>query len=383
MNLIMKEPRRWFAALGLALAGQVCGAQTGTPDHYTGTVTTSGRVLDASGGPVSGARLSVMPTLGVVTEVTSEADGKYSITWQARNLVAPGVTVARRGGPAPPAAQYLLVACDTQHNLAAAVPIDDQTKSMDIQLAGALAILGSVQDTRSAAVKNATVTLQMTVGRATGSFGRQQPVRADGDGAFSFTNLPPGQAYTLYVRAAGYGTASLALSADDTRTTSLELPPIILKVANLKLEGQVVDANDKPVSGAQVIVMGTDQPNANAVSDSKGHFVFNQVCEGPVRVLAINQGLANGVSASGTAPAQGGDLNVVVALRNNTMATPTIVRQAPTRTSPLKEQSWNWVALREWPRKHRTAVTILLCLQGGAILGAAGSIIWMTRRQRF
>ncbi len=53
---------------------------------------------------------------------------------------------------------------------------------------------------------------------------------------------------------------NLEISADAIRQ---ELDPVELKLANLKLAGQVLDADDKPVAGSYVNLNGDGQPNAN------------------------------------------------------------------------------------------------------------------------
>jgi protocatechuate 3,4-dioxygenase beta subunit/predicted enzyme related to lactoylglutathione lyase len=349
-------------------------------------VTTSGTVLDSGGAPVSGARLSVMPGPGMNMEVTSGADGKYSITWQAQiagaRAGAAAAVAGRRGGAAAPAIQYLLIGRDTEHNLAAAVAIDEKATNVDLHLQTALTISGSVQDPAGAPVKNAMISLILWSGNRGSSFGQQRPGMVDAQGAFSISNLPLGQRYTMNVTATGYGSANQQVAAADTAIASLQLPPITLKVANLKLEGQVVDANDKPQPGVQVQVNGVGQPNASTTTDSKGHFAFAHVCEGAVTVFAFNQGgIAAGAMTSATARAQGGDLNVVVKFGTNPAGANVFVRQAPPRQSPPKAQPWTLAAALNWPRQHRAAVIVLLCLQATAFLGAAGTILWLTRKK--
>ncbi len=78
--------------------------------------------------------------------------------------------------------------------------------------------------------------------------------------------------------------------------------------ANLKLAGQVLDADDKPVAGAYVNLSGEGQPNANTRTDREGRFRFEHVCEGPAQLSANSQRSFGNVSA------EGGDTNVVLRL---------------------------------------------------------------------
>jgi hypothetical protein len=163
----------------------------------------------------------------------------------------------------------------------------------------------------------------------------------------------------------------------ETQTDSIALPAFSLRTADMDLEGQVVDADDKPASGAQVNIGGQSQPSANIVSDSTGHFTF-KVCAGAVTVNAYKQPNGNGQFLQGNAQARGGDLNVVVKLGvNQRPANPT--GQAPPRTTPLKPAPWTWTALSQWPSEHKTAMLGLLGAQLVFLVGAIGGIFWFTR----
>jgi protocatechuate 3,4-dioxygenase beta subunit len=287
-------------------------------------VTTSGKVLDPSGSPVSGARLMIIPAYGMITEIKSDADGKYSITWQYRSP-APRAGAVRRGGATVLATnRYLLVARDPEHNLASAVPVDEKATNVDVPLQAALTLSGSVKDPGGAPVKNATFSLVIFAGLGSSPLGQQQQNKVDAQGAFSIGLLPQGQHYSLFVTASGYGATNRQVAATETQTTNLQLQPVTLKLADQKLEGRVVDANDKPVPGAQATISGSGQPTFDAATttDSKGHFVFNHVCEGPIRVSVFSRNaIPGGPPATGSAQAQGGDLDVVVKLGANPGAT--------------------------------------------------------------
>jgi hypothetical protein len=267
-------------------------------------VATSGAVLDPSGAPVSGARLSVFMVYG--REAVSDADGKYSLLWRPQNRAA-----ATNPAPALP---YLLVGRDPERALAAAVEIDDQTTNVDLHLQTPLTLSGSVRETGGAPVTNVDVLLY--IGRRGLAYIPQQRTPVDAQGAFSISNLPPGQQYSVAVRAPGYGNASQRVAAADTQTASLRLPPIILTAADKQLEGHVVDAKDRPVQGAQVNLSGNGQPNGICLTDFRGRFLFNQVCEGPVSLFAYYNmdGSVGSDVPKANVQAQGGDTNVLVKL---------------------------------------------------------------------
>jgi hypothetical protein len=94
---------------------------------------------------------------------------------------------------------------------------------------------------------------------------------------------------------------------------SFEFPPIVLTRTDRKLAGHILGLDGKPLAGVQVRFTGPGQPQTGwqppaAKTDSKGHFVFDAVCEGPVTVMA------NSNNIQARVPAQGGDTNVVVNL---------------------------------------------------------------------
>jgi hypothetical protein len=138
-----------------------------------------------------------------------------------------------------------------------------------------------------------------------------QPTRADAEGRFEIKCLPPEARYTVYASAKGYGRSQQQVESD-TGTNRLELPPLVLKLADRVIAGQVLDANDKPASGVNVQLNGTDQPMGNVTTDSQGRFHF-QVCEGRINLFANSQ--YGGGFAQATAEA--GDTNIVMNLRAN------------------------------------------------------------------
>ena len=80
-----------------------------------------------------------------------------------------------------------------------------------------------------------------------------------------------------------------------------------LKSADQVIAGQVIDDQERPVSGAHVSVSGDDQPDGSVTTDSKGRFRF-MVCEGRVRLFVSGQ---NGYANISAEP---GDTNIVVQL---------------------------------------------------------------------
>jgi hypothetical protein len=372
----MKRFQKWILLSGAALLSNLlCHGQVFQPANPNAVppLTITGTVFDPSGAPAPGVDVAVTPGSGLMQDLRSDAGGKFTVSWRPFNFGGAG-----RG----PNVQYFLLGRDLEHNLAAMVKIDEQTQNMDLRLQAGLALSGSVQDINGAPVRTATLRLTLMTPPLSSPFNRQ-PAAVDEQGAFAFSALPQGQAYSLNVTAPGYGSASAQVASNQTRTASLQLPPFKLKPADQRLEGQVLGSDDKPVPGASVQVLGQGQPSAVTRTDASGHFAL-KVCEGPVRVFAnAPPGVMNGQRGSASVQAQAGDLNVVVKLAVP-QAMPAGLRmagQAPLRLTPIKEQNWTWTALSHWPQRHKVAVIVLLSLQLTAILGAAASILWLTRKQ--
>jgi hypothetical protein len=145
----------------------------------------------------------------------------------------------------------------------------------------------------------------------------------DAQGRYEIKCLPPDAQYIVFATAKGRGRSQQQVQGD-SETNHVELSPFVLKLADRVLAGQVLNENDKPVSGVNVSLNGEDQPDGNLTTDSKGWFHF-QVCEGQVRLFANSQG------GYAQATAEAGDTNVVMTLSSQ----PGNIRQTPHR-APLK-----------------------------------------------
>jgi len=310
----MKRFKIWILVLGAVLVsnpvcqGQIRGRAGRTPsppDTITGTV------FDASGAPAPGVHVLTVPLLPGRMAIT-DTNGKYILNWPTRPMAGRG----------PRGDEYSVVARDEEHNAVASHVVDATTTRLDLHLQPALTIFVKVQDVDGKPIPRAAATLGVYLNSRTNrpgvSFitypGSTSPVPglfSDEKGRVQFGGLPQGYFYRLTVTARGYGMEQLPMiQAADTQTTLLELPPVVLKLANLKLAGQVLGADGQPVAGARVGTTGTGQSGTTTQTDGSGHFTLN-VCEGPVSVDASLQG------AAGSTQTVGGDTNVVIRLENN------------------------------------------------------------------
>jgi hypothetical protein len=290
----------------------------GLPGRTTLPVT--GTVLDPSGAPAPGVLLSATAAVGLKQNLKSDADGRFAFSWQSltRDIIPVNPVIVER----------VLVGRDLERNLAATAKYDESTTNIEFCLQPGLILSGSVQDSHGAAVKTASVRLTMS-NRGSSLLIGGQPATTDEQGAFNFRALPQGGAYQLSVSAPGFGSANVPVLATATQAASLQLPVIVLKPADQRLEGVVIGPDNKPAAGVQVRVTGVGQPLPTTASvqrtDDSGHFAL-KVCEGNVRVYVTVVPAIGVQAASGTVSAQSGDTNIVLKLRSPTVVPATVPR---------------------------------------------------------
>ena len=253
----------------------------------------TGIVRQPEGQPAAGLPVRIVGGYGPeVADVKTDAGGKFELEWNQRQFGQNDTTVC-------------LLVRDAEHNLAVAQDIDEETGPLDLKLAPGLTLAGHAESDGKP-LTNATAKLVFWTGRS-GSW-LQGLARTNTPGQYEIPALPPGRKYGVVVSAAGYGQKQIhdvSVSADAVRQ---ELDPVELKLANLKLAGQVLDADDKPVAGANVNLNGDGQPSGNVRTDHEGRFRFEHVCEGPAQISANNRNSYGNISA------EGGDTNVVLRL---------------------------------------------------------------------
>jgi protocatechuate 3,4-dioxygenase beta subunit len=251
-----------------------------------------GTVTDASGRPAAGVEVRVFP-MDMPNRNKTDNNGAFNLTY----VIQPW---QRQNGGSP-----LLIARDKDHNLAAAQEVSDDSTNVTVQLEAALTVKGHVVDRDAKPLANAQVNLILQANRMGGQID-DQPISTDAQGAFTFTALPMQQDYNLYASLSGYGQKHQKVE-EDWDTNVVELPPIVLRVANQIIAGQVLNDKDKPVSAVHVQISAADQPQGFMQTDSKGRFKF-KVCEGQVRLFA------SGMTGFAQTTAEAGDTNVVIVL---------------------------------------------------------------------
>ena len=254
----------------------------------------TGVLRDPSGAAVPGFQLAVFPEPALSPgEIKTDSQGRYRLTLDPQLFDRSQPTLR-------------LVACDVARNLVAAQDIEGSSTTLDLQLQPGLAIAGRVEDVNGNPLSNATVQVSVSSGNLSPEFG-DKPARTDAYGRFEFTTLPAGWNYRLYFKAQGYGVADQSVEGV-TDTNRAELPPVVLKRADRRLAGKVLDQDEKPVAKVRVYMQGEGQVYRGVETDDHGWFRFDGVCEGMVEVsLSVAQGY-------GHAWVEAGDTNVVIRL---------------------------------------------------------------------
>ena len=275
----------------VSLGAQPLEAGANTNNRITGLV------RGPDGRPASGLPVELIGGFGPnVQDLKTDADGKFELEYNWRQF------------PSQNERTFCLLVRDSDRDLAVAQDLDEDGGLLDLKLAPGLTLFGRAE-CDGKPVTNATGTLIFWSGNR--GMWLMGLARTNTPGQYEIPALPPGRKYGVVVSAPGYGQKQLYNFEVQSDPGRQELDSVELKVANLRLAGKVVDADDKPVAHCFVNLNGPDQPGGNAQTDREGKFVFEHVCEGGAQLFA------NGSGTFGNVTAEGGDTNVVLQLGQN------------------------------------------------------------------
>ncbi|MHC4166380.1 MAG: hypothetical protein ACYSWQ_05440, partial [Planctomycetota bacterium] len=267
----------------------------------------AGVVRDAKGNPVQGAKLQVHAMMGTGRDNSSDAEGKFEFSWE------PSWEPADWGNDPPPT--LLLLCRYEQGNLAAAVPIEEDTRTQDVTLRPALAVTGRVVDPNGKGIANASI-MPWLLGPPFESPIEDMFPTVDKDGRFEIRALPTGYRYSFDVMAEGYAESlGIQIKADEAVNNKLDIGDVTLAAANLSVSGVVVH-NGRPVVGA--FVSCDTQPSPPTLSGADGKFTLDGVCAGKLQLRARKGGAT---PLSGSVETEGGAIDVKIEMKQMPSAT--------------------------------------------------------------
>jgi hypothetical protein len=254
----------------------------------------TGVVRDSAGAPLAGVEMVVWPPWGGASKGgTTDTNGHFVVTWHAVNQNASYY-------------EPFLIARDFKRNLAFAQSIDESTTNLDLRLEPGLAVTGRATDTKGKPLAKAEAEIMFWTEHMGSSMGKAVPANAEG--RFEIKALPPGRHYGVIVSAKGYGRVTRDVK-QDAEGRRIELEPCELALADQRIAGVVLDADDKPVTNANIFGHGEGQPGVNGTTDAKGRFSFSAVCAGPIQLQANSRS-----GGFGNVSAEGGDTNITIQL---------------------------------------------------------------------
>jgi hypothetical protein len=254
-----------------------------------------GKVLTGENQPLSDVEVVVVPPGRHFDN--SDEHGRFDIKYETRSEY-----------------RYLF-ARDLKNNLAAAVKLEDNSKSLDVILKKAHTITGRVVDTEGNGIP--VVRMQFVVDLANWLAYVGVEVISDIEGYFEITAVPEESddyGYRINIDAEGYSQVDYYRVPEFTSSKErIDLEPFVLIPANLSVSGKVVDSKGNPIPRIPVFSRspGSDeiQPERTVISNNEGRFVIRGVCEGPVR---LQGGFPKNDMQPGFLVCNGGDEDVTI-----------------------------------------------------------------------
>ncbi|MCF7668226.1 MAG: carboxypeptidase regulatory-like domain-containing protein [Verrucomicrobia bacterium] len=300
--------RRWIGVFGVCmlLSGLVFAQDTGKRE-LTGTV------IGPDGEPAEGVNIRMIPNTGGMQGdgIVSDEDGRFKVLWDpTRASWAQG--------------EFYVIATHLENKLAGVTQINEDTREVTINLVKGAGIEGKVVNENGEPIVDARVVLQFWGSNYGVSFGRETTTNDKGE--YQFDALFPDWRYSVNIsKVEGYGSGRQDVWSDSTGS-SVEVENIVLKKADRKVSGQVIDINGNGIADVRLSVYGQGQPHLRMNADKDGYFEFDGVCAGEI---SINGSIhKDGEYLFGNVRTQGGAKNIKLILTEGG-ATPQFVPKTP------------------------------------------------------
>jgi hypothetical protein len=192
---------------------------------------------------------------------------------------------------------------NVERNLAAIIDISRQTESIEIELAPALTLTGTVTNPESVPFSGARVTA-LSLRKWTWGYLMPQRIYTDNKGRFEFRVLPQLQEYELAIRAENYLDERYTTGLINTIKETEEIAPIVLHQKQDTANGieygrlfvNVVDKNSKPIDITEVQMWNAkDHFRAEkkllvvTSKDKPGFYRIEEIPTGYYHVISINE----------------------------------------------------------------------------------------------
>jgi hypothetical protein len=278
----------------------------------TGPRQITGVVRDEKGKLVSDAIVSTRP--GVAEDTITNAEGRFKLRCRSRGTLGSGLGEDM---------VYLLVR-HKERNLAAAVELDDNAETVEIKLIPGVILSGKVVDVEGKGIPNADISLTFWISDYGHSSREVTEINAEGH--YEIRAVSSGHRYSVNASAEGYGRQYIPVNTSESVDGRIELEPMVLAVADLSISGVVVDVEDKPIAGVRIYTYGRGQPNRNTITDEKGRFLIENICEGRIQIQANTSGQTR---LYGRVDTEGGATEVKIVLSERPSATRFVPKQPP------------------------------------------------------